>query len=163
MADRGATVYAFEPNPYAFAALSERFADAPNVHCLNRAVSDRAGKMRLFLHHRAAEDQVKWAAGCSLFVSKGNVRADTYEMVEAVDLDQFIANLPKPVSLLKLDVEGAEVAILRRMIASGGLEQIEHVLAEMHDTKIPELREEGAALRDSLTHPRFAHVRLDWD
>ena len=52
MARRGAKVYAFEPNPYAFDVLQKRFADNPRVICLKKAVSDRDDVLKLFLHAR---------------------------------------------------------------------------------------------------------------
>jgi FkbM family methyltransferase len=162
MADRGADVYAFEPNPHAYALLQERFAGAPNVHCRSEAVSDRGGQARLYLHHRAHEDQVEWAVGSSLISSKGNVREDAYVVVETIDLDEFIATLPRPVTLLKMDVEGAELAILRRLISTGRLASIPYVLVEMHDTRVPELIAEGRVIRQALALPEFSHVRLDW-
>ena len=155
----GARVIAFEPNPAAFASLRRRFEDADNVRCVNAAVSDRGGRARLYLHRSAAEDPVKWAVGSSLFAAKGNVDAATSVEVETVDLDGVIRELPR-VDLLKLDVEGAEVPILARMIETGRLIRIGLVLVEMHDTKIPDLRQAGAELRKRLT--AWPNVRLDW-
>ena len=162
MTERGARVYAFEPNPHAFAVLERTFAGAPNVECRGQAVSDRAGTARLYLHAQAEEDQVLWSVGSSLVASKGNVAA-SYVDVETIDLDAFIAGLDRPVTLLKLDVEGAELAILGRLLDSGRLAAIEHVLVEMHDTRIPALREEGAALRARLADAGLRNIWLDWD
>src|SRR5262245_52901688 len=106
----GARVVAFEPNPEAFAALRERFERVDNVRLVNAAVSDRDGRARLYLHRSAAEDQVKWAVGSSLYAAKGNVDADRSVEVETVDLDGVIRELGR-VDLLKLDVEGAEIPI----------------------------------------------------
>jgi len=162
MAARRARVYAFEPNPHAFAILRRRFARAANVECREQAVAARDGTARLYLHARSEEDEVLWSVGSSLVASKGNV-AERFVDVETIDLDAFIAGLHRPVSLLKLDVEGAEIAILARLLDSGRLAEIEHVLVEMHDTRIPALAEDGAALRTRLAAAGLENVRLDWD
>jgi len=162
MAERGADVLAFEPNPWAFAALRRRFAGRSNVQCLNAAVTDHDGRMRLYLHQRSDQDPVRWSPGSSLVPDKGNVSARNWVDVETVDLDSLIAWLDRPVTLLKLDVEGAELRLLRRLIETGRIGSVEHVLVEMHDQRVPSLAAEGARVRTLLTERGHEHVRLDW-
>jgi FkbM family methyltransferase len=163
MAERGAEVYAFEPNPEAFAVLDRRFARVGTVRCLRQAVSNRDGTARLYLHEDAADDPVRWSVGSSLVAAKGNVRSDTFVEVETVDLDAFVESLGRRIALLKLDVEGAELAVLRRLIDSGRISLVDHVLVEMHDLRVPELRAEGEGLRRTIEQQGLHHVRLDWD
>ena len=47
LADTGAEVIAFEPDPYAFARLGARFAGGANVTLHQKAVSTGAGRVRL--------------------------------------------------------------------------------------------------------------------
>jgi FkbM family methyltransferase len=164
LAARGVVVHAFEPNPHAFAILAARFEGAENVHCHEQAVSTDAGRAQLHLHVLADEDPVGRAVGSSLLTSKRNVSNERFVEVETVDLAAFLAGLERPAALLKLDVEGVELAILERLAHNGLLEQIRHVLVEMHDRSsaggfVPA----GRAVRSLLAEPRFAHVRLDWD
>jgi FkbM family methyltransferase len=163
LAKQGADVVAFEPNPNAFVLLAERFARNPRVDCRPQAASTRAGTARLYLHVDATEDPVKWSVGSSLLGAKPNVDEHSWVDVETIDLDEFVMALGRPVKLLKLDVEGSEIEILDRLISSGRLDEIDHVLVEMHDTRIPGLEQAGADLRKRLAAPRFAHVQLDWD
>jgi len=162
LAARGAEVYAFEPNPYAFDVLSARFASSPRVHCLAKAVATRSGTARLHLHVDALSDQLTWSTASSLLASKPNVDPSTFVDVQTVDLDAFLAGLDRPVRVLKLDVEGAEIEILERLLETGRLGAVEHVLVEMHDRRIPGLEERGSALRERLTAPAYHHVHLDW-
>ncbi len=164
LAARGAEVYAFEPNPHAFAVLQARFAHEREVHCLEQAVAVADGNAPLYLHARSAEDPVARAAGSSLLATKGNVDPNTSVHVETVDLDGFLAGLGRPVALLKLDIEGMELPVLRRLVETGRIESIRHVLVEMHDRAAGGGRtSEGAAVRALLEGPRYGHVRLDWD
>ena len=82
--------------------------------------------------------------------------------VETIDLDAFLDGLGGDVQVLKLDVEGAEIEILERLLESGRLAAIEHVLVEMHDRRIPGLEERGDKLRERLGAPAYRHVRLFW-
>jgi FkbM family methyltransferase len=161
MAERGAVVYAFEPNPWAYAVLAERFARTPNVRSIRSAVSDRDGTARLYLHEDARVDPLAASVGSSLVAGKGNVRVETYVEVETVSLEAFVTSLGHRVALLKLDVEGAEIPILTQLLDTGRIAEIDNILVEMHDRRVSELRAAGAELRRRLSaHP---NVRLDWD
>ena len=54
--------------------------------------------------------------------------------------------------------------MLRRLVETGRIEHIRHVLVEMHDRAAGGgLTSEGAAVRALLDAPQYRHVRLDWD
>lgn len=161
MADRGATIYAFEPNPWAFAELERALGNRPNVHLRRAAVGARAGQAELHLHRHHNTDEVMWSVGSSLFGAKPNVSADSLT-VDVVDLAAFIAGLDTRVAMLKIDVEGSEIELLNALDEAGLLGDIRTVLVEMHDTKIDELRKSGAALRRRVAD-RYPNVRLDWE
>jgi FkbM family methyltransferase len=162
LAARGAEVIAFEPNPDAYAVLSERFAGHPRVRCVQAAVATTEGRAPLYLHARAAESPVARATGSSLLQDKGNVDPETWVEVETVDLDAFVRGLDGDVALLKLDVEGMELPVLRRLAETGTIDRIRHLLVEMHDRAAGGgLTSEGAAVR-ALLEDR-PNVHLDWD
>lgn len=163
LAEKGATVYAFEPNPHAFRVLQKRTARFPNVHCFNQGVLDRTDRLRLYLHKQAESNQVKWANGSSLLAFKTNVDAGTSVEVEVVDLSAFIAKIEGRIKVLKLDVEGVECPILNKLIDTGCAARIERILVETHDRKIPELREETDALRRRIADAGLTHIELDWE
>jgi FkbM family methyltransferase len=162
LAQSGATVHAFEPNPHAYAELERRFTGVEHVHCYQKAVSDVSGTLKLYLHERSSEDEIHWSTGSSLLSHKPNVRTDKFVEVEAIDLCDFLGALSGPVKVLKMDVEGSEVAILEKMIDTELVYRITHVFVETHEVKIPELRVPTAALRERIRHLRISHINLDW-
>lgn len=162
MARSGATVHAFEPNPHAFAKLSEAMAGFPNVHLYQKAVAGDAGTVRLYLHEFADDDPVKWSTGSSLLSFKGNVREDTFVEVEAVDFVEFLKQIGGPIALVKMDVEGAEVAILERLLESGMADRIGLAFVEVHDRKVPELAERTDRLRALLRERGVTNIDLSW-
>lgn len=161
LARTGADVIAFEPNPVAFDRLYARCARLPNVRCIQAAVSVDDGSARLYLHEDDEADPVRASVGGSLVREKRNVNPDRWIDVETVDLDALVAK-SGPVAMLKLDVEGTEVAILERMLESGRLKDIGAILVEMHDWHTQELQTRGAVVREALANPMYDHVRLDW-
>ncbi|MHB8636582.1 MAG: FkbM family methyltransferase [Fimbriimonadaceae bacterium] len=103
---RGA-VHAFEPVPATFAQLqaTQRANRALNLHCHNLALSDVAGRVEM--HH------TRWSGNASLYPrpSDGSCARTA---VEATTLDSWRSARTVPtISLIKLDVEGAELSVLR--------------------------------------------------
>ena len=163
LAWRGATVHAFEPNPHAFYALKHRFRFRRNVVCHQKAVSTQDGSVSLFMHRQSDENPLYWSTGSSLLAEKGNVDSSRPVTVNAIDLTRFIRLLPGPVTVLKLDVEGAEVDILESLINDAAtLEKVRHVLVETHDGKIPSLIEPMRVLRERIAKQGLEKIRLDW-
>ena len=162
LAEGGADVHAFEPNPYAFEVLKKRFADAPHVTCHNAAVGSTSGRMALYLHKDSRENEVSLSNGSSLLRDKPNVSPERSIEVEVVDLVKFLKGLGKPVRVLKIDIEGSEVELMEHFIDEGCLPLAQKIFVEVHDAKIPSLVEPTARLRDRLAKDGASHVSLDW-
>ena len=162
MAKSGATVHAFEPYLAAYKALLENTKDFSNVKTYHAAVTTEPGPVKLFLHKWADEDPLEWSTGSSLVEKKKNVRSDKFMVVEGVPLAEFIKGLGERVRILKMDIEGAEVGILNRLLDEGLHESIDHVFVEVHDRKIKELVKPTEELRARLKQLGVTNFRLDW-
>ena len=162
IADTGATVHAFEPNPFAFKKLQERFRDNDKVICYNMGVLDRKTSIPLYLHVNSDEDEVLWSTGSSMLEFKSNVDNNKKVMVETVDLDEFIINLGSDVRFVKMDVEGVEIEIINKLIDSNTIQKIGFLVAETHEHKIPELVDPTQKLRERLVNDKIDNVDLDW-
>lgn len=127
---RGAHVYAFEPNPDAFGRLRTNVDEnhSPGrVEIFQKALGPSPG--RAFLAHSVATVETR-----TLLHPEGDI--------EVVTLDQVVVNLGlSAVSLLKLDVEGAEADILRGGIRA--LSITRRVVMEYHS---PELLSQATEL-----------------
>jgi FkbM family methyltransferase len=100
-------VYAFEPNPQNFALLS-RNVEANgyrNVVLVPKAVSDQSGTAALRIDRASS-------GGHSLSAFRGG--ADTVQ-VGTVSLDDYFAGDRTVIDVLKMDAEGAEMAIFSGM------------------------------------------------
>jgi FkbM family methyltransferase len=161
MARPGVKVFAFEPNLFAFKVLQKKFEHQPNVVCLNQAVAHKAGKMKLFLHKQAGENQVHWSTGSSLLSSKENIDPNDYLEVDTVDLCEFVEK-NAPIKVLKIDIEGAEVELLNRFIDLGLHQKVGMVLVETHE-RIATLAEPTQRLRDRIKTEKIKNIDLTWE
>ncbi|MBW3565563.1 MAG: FkbM family methyltransferase [Acidobacteria bacterium] len=162
MARSGATVYAFEPNPAAYEALVAATREFPLVKTFHAAVTATPGPVRLYLHKWSDEDPVYWSTGSSLIAQKKNVRRGKSIDVEGISLSRFIVDLDRQVRLLKMDVEGAEVAILNDLLDHELQHRIDEAYVEVHDRKVDDLAESTRELKKRLSELGVAHFRLDW-
>lgn len=160
-AQRGATVHAFEPDPSAFDVLSRHARAFPNIVLHHQAVYDKEGEMTLYRHRDFARDQ-NYAQSSTLMADKRNVDDAMAVRVPVVDAAAFMRELPGRVRLMKIDVEGAEVAILNRLLASGDLARIDHVLVETHEDIVPGLREQLQDLQRRLAEQSQDQVDFSW-
>lgn len=131
LAHQGLQVMAIEPNPKLAARLAEAFEDNPLVTVREAAVSDHSGRATLYLAHEGAENH---QLDTSLF---GTLR-DPQDVdglgfsagpdVDTQTLDQFRGDVgwPESIGLIKLDVEGSELAAIEGL----GATSAEVVVAE---------------------------------
>ncbi len=124
-------IHGFEPFPESFAALERRFANTPGVHLNNLAVSDTRGTTQLHLTRSSQSNSILPP------VSETAIANDAHDeigqiTVETTTLDMSAAALDiERIALLKLDVQGAELSVLKgatRLLAEG---RIDIVLCEV--------------------------------
>ena len=102
-------VVAFEPQPTLAAYLQQAVAvcNLSNVVIEAKAVSDHTGNMTLYTPGDAA------SPGASLEEAVRSRGACGQIAVEVVRLDEYFANRPGRISVIKIDVEGHELAVFR--------------------------------------------------
>jgi FkbM family methyltransferase len=163
-AGRGARVHAFEPNPDAFAVLARATAGLPRVTLHQAAVGDADGEARLFLHTDYRADDLDHLESSSLIADKGNVDAARSVTVPVRDVAGIVDALGEPVDFMKIDVEGAEYAILRRLILSGAIDRVARVAVETHADRIESLRPAHAEIEALIAAQGLAaKIRFGWE
>lgn len=131
LAATGATVHAFEPDPYAFEALTRRHGGRSNVHLHQVAVGGQDGTAHLRRSRRFAEDAVKYSKSSTVVFQGGRYKEDTIP-VPMFSLRFVLAEVGR-VALVKMDVEGAEFEILPDVFARPEAYDIDAIFAETHE------------------------------
>ena len=161
----GATVHAFEPNPICFDILRKRFGGTANVILHNKGVMAEPGVLPLRIPRIDGLDAVTSTVASSFLDREINPLHDDDEVVEieCVDFPAFVMSLDPPVKLLKMDIEGAEVAVLDAMMDRGAMDRIEFAIVETHDRFSPEQAASTDRLRERIARSGMHDkIRLDW-
>ncbi len=123
-----ARVICFEPDPFAFELLKTNIDrnDLPGVECIEAAVADFDGQATLHgdLGHGAD------ARGNSLRRSWGSREDSETIEVRCTRLTPYL--IREPVAFLKIDIEGAEEAVLRD--STEALRSVDAAYVEVHET-----------------------------
>ncbi len=121
-------VFAFEPGPDNLVLLRKNVAmnNYANVDIVPKAVGERAGTVRLYMSeanpgdHRSYDPQERLAHSTaltkedkSLVLEQAGLRPSVE--VQMVSLDEFMKGEKRPVSLVKIDVQGSEGAVIAGM------------------------------------------------
>jgi FkbM family methyltransferase len=166
LAATGAHVIAFEPDPYAFDQLSERFAGVANVTLYQKAVSTGAGTLRLMRAENFDENPKGGSVKSTLLAGGRGISEKGGIDVEVINFVAFLRDLiaaKGKIAFLKMDIEGAELDLLTAMDAAGVFADIRCTVAETHENKFRELRPEYRALRETFGQKYTSrHVNLDW-
>lgn len=161
-ASKGAKVYSFEPDPNAFKRLSSRFEQNQNVECINKGVWKEKSRMKLYFHAESADDNISWSVGSSFIKEKGNISSEKYVEVDLINLSEFINELKTHIRVLKIDIEGAEIEVLNKLIDSEQFRKVDRILVETHETKIPGQELELDKLKNRLKAEGIKNINLNW-
>jgi FkbM family methyltransferase len=154
----GGEVHAFEPLPSEFAKLSANvrlngFHDRVRLNQL--AVSDHAGLVEL---HTAGDGLGAYASlGRPLWNQGGGVA-----QVSAITLEQYVRDASCPrIDVLKMDVEGAETAVLRGGHGLFAGHDAPLIICEFSDATAAGLGHSTGTLRDTLEGLGYGLFRFD--
>lgn len=166
LAATGADVISFEPDPYAFGVLEQKFAKMANVTLVNAAVGVGSGTVRLMRADNFGENPE--GASVKSTILDGGRRIDAENSVEVplIDFPGWVQEQVKSrgeIAFVKMDIEGAELEILEKMHSEQLFANLRCLVAETHERKFKELRDRYKALRNTVaeSYPP-GKVNLDW-
>lgn len=166
LAATGADVIAFEPDPFAFKTLEQRFGNTPNVTLINAAVGVGTGTVRLMRADNFGDNPE--GASVKSTILDGGRRIDAENAVEVplIDFPSWVTQQVKArgeIAFVKMDIEGAELDILEKMDAEHLFQNLRCLVAETHERKFKDLRDRYKALRDKVGETYApGKVNLDW-
>ncbi|MBN2631840.1 MAG: FkbM family methyltransferase [Rhodobacteraceae bacterium] len=163
LAATGAQVHAVEPDPDTFATLASRLGHLRNVTLHQLAVGSTSGRLQMFRPQVASDRAGDLASqGVTGFFRPGMSDADNSFEVEQVALDTFIDRLGGKASLVKMDIEGAELDLLEELAAGHLILHCDAIFVETHEKQYPATWPRVRALRQAFRRATSPVVSLYW-
>ena len=106
-------VFAFEPDPSNFEILKKNVNvnGYQNVTLNNKAVSDKDGKLTLYITGRTSTENFLFKP--ENFVGSSKIK-DTIE-IDSITLDEYFRDFKGQINFLKMDISGAEPRVIKGM------------------------------------------------
>lgn len=158
----GATIISFEPDPVAFKQLTHRCRNRKNITCIQKGVWDKSSVLKMFTHKEARDGDVSFTVGSSIIAEKQNVDTQRTQDIEVIDLVAFLQEQKQKVDLIKLDIEGAEIEILKKIIATDTHHLFNRMYVETHETKIPSQKKDLDLIKQQLKEKGIENIKLNW-
>jgi FkbM family methyltransferase len=157
-----AEIHAVEPDPAIFELLRKSVASLKNVFLYNAAIGATDGWVEFY---RAAQfdpqDPVKHSMMASTF-KHPDVNVVAPLTLPQIGILTLLEKIGKPVDLMKVDIEGAEVPMLETLLSSPLAQNISIMLVETHEHMFPELVDRTHAIRKRVNALSGPQIDMNW-
>jgi FkbM family methyltransferase len=162
LASSGASVIAFEPDPIAYKKLLLRCGNKKNVTLIQKGVWDKNSVLQFYSHEDSTGNEASYTVGSSIVAEKINISTEKKQSIEVIDLIEFMQKQNRKIDLVKLDIEGAEIGILHRIIAAEVWHLFDRMYVETHETKIPSHVQELQLIKQQIKEKGITNIKLNW-
>ena len=142
----GCLVHSFEPNPFVYKVLIEKFSSNEMIKLYNSAVGIKEGDCKIYFHKKNQDNPIKYSEATSLISNKNNISKQNYAIAKMINLGNFLKQF-KNVKILKIDIEGYETILIPWLIKNKLIDNVEFIFVETHE-KINSLREETKLMKE---------------
>jgi FkbM family methyltransferase len=124
-------IHSFEANPN-LKKHFDKYSTLKNFNFHSTAVWISDGNIKFYI------DASSTAFGSSLNVDKDNVSDSRFELIDSIDISNWIFSNFKQDDfiILKLDIEGSEYDVINHMIDTNSISYINILFVEFHDHKL---------------------------
>jgi FkbM family methyltransferase len=155
-----AQVFAFEPNPRLIAKLRNRFRSADNVAIYEAACWILDGQTKLYLGHDLSSTLIEGKAPTPEH-PEFDISYKDFALVRTIDFARWLLETFNEGDdiCVKMDIEGSEYKVLRRLIDTGAIGLMDELRCEWHYDRYPVGNDEHLRIKE-LTKARVRVI--DW-
>ena len=150
LAKTGAEVLAFEPDHNALVQLRFIAKRYPNIKVYPVAVGTHNRETVLYLHKDTGALDYDLSESSSLLRDHVNVSPRFTQAVTEIDFAEFLLGLGRRVHLIKIDIEGFEIALVNHLLDKSALRRVDRVYIETHEDFLPDLAGKTRAMKKRI-------------
>lgn len=159
---KGFIVHAFEPDPIAINELKKICSvDNENLKLFEVAIGIKKEFKKLYRYRKFDAINPETTIGSSLLSIRSGKDKPSVE-IECIDFIDYLKNIGQKISLLKMDIEGAEVEILEKIIDEGLHKKIGRIYVETHERFSHQIAIDTVSLRLRLVKENINNINLNW-
>ena len=162
LAETGAEVHAFEPDPETFQTLRENAGHYPNVTLHQKAVGATSGVVKLLREKGYEDDRAHHSLGSSVVRKDASMDHSFAIDVDMISFDDAIAIATSAPKVIKMDIEGAEFDILDDLFARSKIDGFDALFVETHEALNPAKIPHVARLRNLAFGLPTPMINLYW-
>ena len=154
-------VHAFEADPIAINELKKNCGDDENLKLFEVAVGIKNESKKLYRYRKFDAANPETTIGSSV-LSFRRGKDKPFVEIKCVDFIDYLKNIENKIALLKMDIEGAEVEILEKIIDEKLYKKIGKIYAETHERFSNKIAIETVNLRARLVKENINNINLNW-
>jgi FkbM family methyltransferase len=164
LARTGASVISFEPSSRAYDQLNKISKKYPNIKPFKKAAGTQNREVKLYLNCDTDElPDRDLTQSSSLLVEKPNVSSAIFDTVDEIDFSSYLKSLNTQIELMKVDIEGYEIALVNHLIDTNTICLINNIYVETHECQFPELKEVTEDLKTKVEQLGLNNkFKFDW-
>ena len=152
-ASYGCYVHSFEPNPYVYEILEEKYSSNKMISLYKSAVGIKDGDCKLYMHKNSSKNPIKYSEATSLMSEKNNISQNDFIVSKMINLETFLKKF-KSIKILKIDIEGYETILIPWLIKNQLLDNVEYIFIETHE-KIDSLEDATKNMKAMISNHKL--------
>jgi len=132
-------IYAYEPNPFLFKILKQKFDQNKNIKIFNLAVSNSHSSNKLFSTSNKNNNLINETLKFSMEFEKKNIDEKNFINVDVITIDELLRQFDH-IDLIKINIEGHEYKILDEIIKNKS--KINKVVCQLHGDYVAHLNQQ---------------------
>ena len=159
---KGFKVHAFEPDPIAINELKKICGnDNENLELFEVAVGIKEESKKLYRYRKFDVANPETTIGSSLLSFRSG-KDKPFVEIKCIDFIKYLKNIDNKIALLKIDIEGAEVEILEKIVDEGIHKKIGRIYVETHERFSHRIALETVNFRLRLVKENIKNINLNW-
>ena len=155
-------VHAFEADPIAVNELKKNCGNEnKNLKLFEVAVGIKKESIKLYRYRKFDAANPETTIGSSVLSFRSG-KDKPFVEIKCIDFIDYLKNIENKIALLKMDIEGAEVQILEKIIDEKLYKKIGKIYAETHERFSHRIAVETVNLRSRLVKENINNINLNW-